>query len=407
MSSAVDSEQAPVPSHVPANLVLEFDAYRPMKGEKSYHEAFYREMADGAPDIFWSPYNGGHWIITKRKYLQEAFADYDRFTSEEGAAVDGIQPPGRPKFVPIESDPPMQQVYRKLFSPAFIAPALKEQEKVGRALAIELIEAFKPKGACEFVTEFAQHLPIKIFMKMVDVPEEDRLTLLPLAGAMVADEKMSKNEAALQITKYAGELIAERMRNPGDDLISKIATSEIEGRPIEMHEAVGVTTLLLIGGLDTVASMMGHLMNFLASSPDHRKQLIDDPSLIPGATEEFLRRFALTNPARTVKRDIEFHGVGMRKGDKVMLSTPFGALDTEDYPDPMTVDYARKSNAKTTFGAGPHVCPGSMLARVEIKILLEEWLSRIPDFEVDPADMPRIRTGVNGSFEYLPLVWRA
>ncbi|MEJ2800189.1 cytochrome P450 [Sphingopyxis sp. CCNWLW8] len=146
-------------------------------------------------------------------------------------------------------------------------------------------------------------------------------------------------------------------------------------------------------------------MHFLAGSPAHRHQLAEDPSISGAAAEEFLRRFALTNPGRTVVADMDFHGVAMKAGDKVMLATPFGAVDPRDYDDPLCVDFTRKSNTKTAFGAGPHVCPGSMLARIEIKILLEEWLPRIADFALDPNDPPRFRTGVNGSVEKLPLVW--
>lgn len=394
-----------VPDHVPAHLVVDFDAYRPMKGEAFYHEPYAR-MQGKVPDIFWSPYNGGHWVLSRRDYLAEAFADPARFTSSQGASVDKVRAPGDPLLAPIEMDPPEQQTFRRLFAPAFIVPALKEREKEARALAIELIEGLKPRGRCEFVTEFAQHLPIRIFMRMVDLPEADRLELLPLANAQVAADGPKEEKLAL-LFRYAGQRVAERAAHPGDDLISRIATAQIDGRPITLHEAVGVTTLLLIGGLDTVASMMGHIMHFLAGSPEHRHQLAADPGLSAAATEEFLRRFALTNPGRTVVRDMDFHGVAMRAGDKLMLATPFGAVDPRDYPDPLRVDFARKSNSKTTFGAGPHVCPGSMLARIEIKILLEEWLPRIPDFALDPQEAPRFRTGVNGSVERLPLVWQA
>jgi cytochrome P450 len=241
---------------------------------------------------------------------------------------------------------------------------------------------------------------------MVDIPDEDRLTLLPLANAQVAADAPKEEKLAL-LFQYAGKRVAERAANPGDDLISKIATAEIDGRPITLHEAVGVSTLLLIGGLDTVASMMGHVMHFLAGSPEHRHQLAQDPSLSSAAAEEFLRRFALTNPGRTVTEDMTFHGVDMRAGDKVLLATPFGAVDPREYDDPLRVDFSRKSINKTTFGAGPHVCPGSMLARIELKILLEEWLPRIADFSIDPRDPPRFRTGVNGSVERLMLVWDA
>jgi len=318
--------------------------------------------------------------------------------------VDKVMDKDAPRLAPIEADPPSQQVYRKLFASAFTVAALKEREKEARALAIELIEDLAPRGRCEFVTEFAQHLPIKIFMRMVDIPEEDRLTLLPLANAQVAADA-PKEETMAQLFAYCAQRVAERMKAPGDDLISKIATAEIDGRPITMHEAIGVSALLLIGGLDTVASMMAHIMHFLAGSPEHRHALVANLGLSAAATEEFLRRFALTNPGRTVVSDIDFHGVAMKAGDKVLMCTPFGAVDPREYADPLAVDFARKSINKTTFGNGPHVCPGSMLARIEIKILLEEWLPRIPDFALDPETPPRFRTGVNGSIDRLPLVW--
>lgn len=408
MISSAAPAVSPPPVHVPAELVMDFDAFRPMDGDETYHEAYARWLGRGLPELFWSPYNGGHWVAAGRECQSQVFADYEKFTSRLGASVDSPisadEDAARPRLAPIEEDPPRQQLFRKLFSSAFVATAVRQREEEVRNLAIELIEELKPKGSCEFVTEFAQHLPIKIFMRMVDLPDSDRLDLLPLAQAQVAVD-MPKQEMLAKLFEYVGMRVAERMQAPGDDLISKIATAEIEGRPITPHEAIGVCALLLIGGLDTVASMMGHIMQFLAGSPEHRQQLIDNPALVPGAVEEFLRRFALTNPGRTVVSDVVFRGVELRKGDKIMLATPFGALDPREYEDALAVEFTRKSGAKTTFGAGPHVCPGSMLARAEIKVLLEEWLERIPDFAIDPNSPPRIRTGVNGSVEHLRIVW--
>jgi cytochrome P450 len=241
---------------------------------------------------------------------------------------------------------------------------------------------------------------------MVDLPEADRLVLLPLANAQV-EADAPKEEMLAQLFSYVAGKVVERQANPGDDLISRIVRSEINGAPIALNEAVGVTALLLIGGLDTVASMLGHVFHHLALHPRQRQALIDNPELIDGAVEEFLRRFALTNPGRTIRGDIEFHGVAMKAMDMIVLATPFGAIDPDDYEDAMTVDFTRKSGTKSTFGAGSHVCPGSMLARLELKIVLEEFLPRIPDFALDPKDAPEIRTGVNGSFAKLPLVWAA
>ncbi|MCX7865269.1 MAG: cytochrome P450 [Novosphingobium sp.] len=403
-------EKVERPAHVPQALVFEFDAFRPMQGEETYHEAYARWIERGVPELFWTPFNGGHWIAASRECLAEVASDYERFSSRFGASIDSPRTDAddetRPRLAPIEEDPPRQQEFRRLFAPAFTAIAVKQREDEVRTLAIELVGSLAPRGRCEFVTEFAQHLPIKIFMHMVDLPEEDRLTLIPLAQAQVAADAPKAEKMAL-LVEYVAKRVAERMQSPGDDLISRIVSSQIGGRPITFQEAIGVCSLLLIGGLDTVASMMGHIMHFLACSPPHRHALIADPTLVPGAVEEFLRRFALTNPARTVTRDLIFRGVTLKAGDKIMLATPFGAVDPRAYEDPLQVDFSRKSANKTTFGAGPHVCPGSMLARAEIRVLLEEWLKRIPDFELDPSDPPRVRTGVNGSMEHLPLIWQA
>ena len=128
-----------IPHHVPGDLVVDFDAYRPMHGEHFYHEPHAR-LQTKVPDIFWSPYNGGHWILTRRDHLAEAFADYSRFTSTFGASVTPTRPPNAPKLAPIELDPPLQQQFRRLFAPAFTVVALKEREIEARALAVELIE---------------------------------------------------------------------------------------------------------------------------------------------------------------------------------------------------------------------------------------------------------------------------
>lgn len=396
-----------IPSHVPPELVVDFDAYRPIAGNEDYQTAYSRLSDAAIPDIFWSPYNGGHWILKRREHIMEAFADHDRFTSRNGVSVDSRNQANnglRPRLTPIEEDPPRQQTYRKLFASAFTALGVKELEKEARALAIELIEGFAPKGRCEFVTEFAQHLPIRIFMRMLGLPEEDRLRLLPLAAMQVSANE-NKAAAMTELAGYIAQRVAERRGKPGEDLISQIANADVEGELIKIEDAIGVCLLLLIGGLDTVATMMGQIMRFLAQSPEHRQALCHDEKLLPNAIEEFLRRFSLTNPARAVVKNMDFHGVAMRAGDMVMLSTPTGAVDLSTYADPLRVDFSRKSPTKATFGAGPHVCPGSMLARAEIKVMLQEWLSRIPDFSIDPNDTVKISTGVNITVDHLPLIW--
>ena len=185
-----------VPAYVPSELVVDFDVYRPLQAGFGYFESFKAIRDRGLPDIFWSPFNGGHWVSCRRAHQIEIFADSARFSSEHSLTAPRDTSP-RSKLMPIEADPPLQTKYRALFASAFTSRAIRHLEQGARALAIDLVEALRPRGGCEFVTQFAQHLPIRIFMDMVDLPEADRLVLLPLANAQVEadapkDEMLAK-----------------------------------------------------------------------------------------------------------------------------------------------------------------------------------------------------------------------
>ena len=163
--------------------------------------------------------------------------------------------------------------------------------------------------------------------------------------------------------------------------------------------------LLLVGGLDTVASAMGFAARFLATSEAHRRELIEHPERIPDAVEELLRRFPVVNAGRVVVRDMEYKGVEMRAGDQIIMPTTLHGVDDRKFDDPLKVDFARPTPIHSTFGNGAHRCPGSLLARTELKIFLEEWLKRIPDFRIKPGTTPQVRAGVNATLCSLQLVW--
>lgn len=397
---------APRPDHVPAELVVDFDVYLPLGPGDDYHDPHIRLHAQGVPPIFWSPHNGGQWVVTQRDLMYRMFADAENFSSEKLVAPKEMSPDDFKQY-PIQLNPPEHGIYRSLFASAFFLPAVKKREDEVRALARSLAEELAPRGGCEFVFDFAQHLPMKVFMGMVDLPEDDRIELIAMADAVVGPHSGDKYAAFAAINAYIGKVVDARMATPGDDLISKVATSTVHDRPITRYEAVSVCSLLLIGGLDTVASILGHMMHYLARRPDHRRQLVEHPELIPAATEEVLRRFALTNPGRMIARDVEYEGVSFRKGEMIAFATPFGAVDPSAYDNAAEMDFTRKSPTSTTFGNGAHRCPGNMLARAEIRVMLEEWMPRIPDFQLDPDRPPVVRTGVNGSFASLNLLWDA
>lgn len=397
----------PVPGHVPRERVVDFDIYRPPVEASDYHAGFRGLYASGAPDVLWTPRYGGHWIIRRSADLQEAFADFERFSSLAGVVPREHSPPMDRRVLPVQSDPPEHTAFRALISPAFGPGAVARREAEVRQLAIALIEQLRPRGRCEFVAEFAQHLPIRVFMGMVDLPESDRLTLLQLVEPLFDVDAPDKMRVFAGLQQYLGPIVDARREQPGSDLISQILGKKVDGRAITRDEALRLLTVLMIGGLDTVASMMGFVMHFLATHAAHRQRLIDDPAVIPAAVEEFLRRFAMTNPGRVVARDCEFRGVQLRAGDMVMLATPSGAIDPERFAGADEVDFDRAGAAHTTFGSGPHRCPGAYLARTEIVVLLQEWMARIPAFDLDAAEPPVVRTGINGRFARLGLRWTA
>ncbi len=393
------------PAHVPPELVREFDLYN-IKAKNAEWQLAVRDQihAEGMPDIFWTPCNGGHWVPTRAPLIQEGLKDATRFSSRRITPIPDTNP--SPPFVPLMIDPPDHAKYRSLIMP-FLSP--KEVQRLGedaRQLTISLIEGFYDKGQCEFIEDFATHLPIAIFMSIVDLPERDRLPLLAIANTLVRGMDLEKQAQAREdMAAYAMALINERRTNPGKDLISAAATARIDGELLSDNIMLGMVTLLLTAGLDTVASMLAFFTRFLADNPGHRRQLIDNPELIPDAVEEMLRRFPIANLGREVIEDTELGGAQLKAGDFVLFPTVAFGMDAKHFENADQVDFKRANKIHETFGDGAHRCMGSMLARAELRVFLEEWLKRIPDFRVKPGtELEVLNMGVAG-INYLPLEW--
>lgn len=391
-----------IPPHVPPELVFDFDLYNVPGVEQDYQLALKRLHDEGRPDIFWTPRNGGHWVVTRGEDMYGFFADHEHFSSRTLTVPKLEHQP----LYPIFADPPEHAAYRALIAPAFSPKAVAGLESKARALAIELAEDIAPRRECEFIADFAQHLPIEVFMGIVDLPAEDRTMLLGWADAMVRpDTPETPLQVIQKIFAYMKAKIAERRARPGDDLISKLTQGQVFGRPLTDEELVGMCSLVLIGGMDTVASAMGFAAHFLAKSPEHRRQLIEHPELIPKAVDELLRRFPIVNQGREVKQDYQYKNIPFKQGDMIVMLTTLHGLDERKFPDPLAVDFNRPTPIHSTFGNGPHRCPGSNLGRTELRVFLQEWLKRVPDFHVAPGQKVGMRSGVNGTIYRLPLAW--
>ena len=353
-------------------------------------------------DSVWSPYNGGHWIATRAVDIEVIQKDHQRFSH----ARVNIPPGQDPALVPLELDPPEHTAYRALITPAFLPQAIAAMEGDIRLLTVELIEGFAGKGECEFISEFAKMLPIVIFLRLVDLPQEDRLQLLEMTELAVRGTVEERHQSQQMLAGYIGKWIENRRHNPGTDLISLIVNAKVDGEPIAPQRMFGLLVVVIFGGLDTVAAMMGFVCRYLAEHPAERRRLVEEPELILTAVDELIRRHGVTNTARVVIEDMHLNGVYLKRGDSIQVPNALFGLDERRFSDPMVIDFQRKPVLHAAFGNGPHRCPGSFLARMEIKVFLQEWLKRIPDFELVAEDPPRCASGMVNGLLHLPLRWK-
>lgn len=397
----MDAKAATIPPNVPPGLVVDFDYNNPPGWESGIQEAWHRLHA--GPDIFWTPHHGGHWVVTRAEDVEHIMKTYEVF-SNKGMTIPPIPTPYRK--LPLEEDPPESTPFRNLIQPFFLPKAIQTLEADARQLSISLIEGFKGKGECEFMSEFAHLLPIVIFLKMVNLPLEDRTLLLDIAERSTRGTTVEmRMQAQGDLMMYLEKWIVERQARPGNDLISKIVNATINGQPISGTDARGLLSIVVFGGLDTVASALGYFAHFLAQHPEHRRQLVEDPELIPGAIEELLRKYGVASTGRMLTRDLEYKGISFRKGDLVWVQHMMYGLDDHKYPDPLKIDFKRPNVLHGAFGFGVHRCPGSFLARTELKVFLQEWMKRIPDFRVKKGAKAEARPGSVTSMLTLPLEW--
>lgn len=399
--------QASRPDHVPLELVREFDFYN-IPGSAEDIQAAYAAFSKSAPDIFWTPYNGGHWVATRGEDIMEMQRDYARFSHRQ--IVLPPMPEQTPRQIPLEIDPPEHSRYRRPLMQALLPGVVRELESSVREVAVETIEHLKPKRECEFVEAFAKVLPIHVFLRLVEIPIADKPYLMTLAEDAVrgrtAEVRLQSHNA---MGAYLLKWVRMRREAPGTDLLSKLVNVEVGGERICEAEAVSYASLVLFGGLDTVAGMISFFACFLARNPGHRRQLVEslhDDAFLTNAIEELIRRHGLANTARVINDDFVYKGVAFRKGDRILPANLFVGLDASLNADPLVVDFTREKPVHAAFGTGPHACPGAVLARRELKIFLQEWLTRIPDFEITPGTRPVMATGMVNGVLRLDLSWQ-
>jgi cytochrome P450 len=394
-----------IPATVPPELVREadFDALTAI-GDDPWRAV--ARLHDGPPVIWMTEANYGRpgWVLTRSDVIAEAFIDWEHFSSERpGMIADMLGEPVR--LNPIEIDPPRHHHYRRVLNPFFTPKAVRDFDEPVRQVCRELIAGFRDRGGCEFVDEFAVPFPSYVFLDLMDMPRDRLADFIGWQNDLMrAPDPMQRVAAARAIYGYLKAHMLAQQEKPTNDFLRAMVSAEIEGRPIDYYELMGMFYVLYVGGLDTVYSTIGWIMHHLATHPDLQRRLRADPSLLPQAVEEFCRAFSVVVTHRSVREDFEFHGVPMKKGDEVNLPIMLASRDPAAWPDPHVIDIDRKPR-HIAFGTGTHNCVGVNLAKRELRIVIEEFLAAFGDIRLEPGKAPRHHTGRTFGFDYLPLVW--
>ena len=334
----------------------------------------------------------GVWVPTRYEDLAAIAHDHVRFSSRTILVTDRAESPHDLGFhaPPITEDPPYHTDVRRLLLPVFSPAVVAAYEPITRAMADELIDGFIDDGACDAAVDYAQHVPIKVITRMLGIPDSDHAKFRDWIHRLVEESPLAGDGvfgAIFEIGGYLAGHLEDHRTTPRDDIITHLLDARMpDGRPLTDQEILGVCILLLLAGIDTTWSAIGASLLHLATHLDDRQRLIDDPTLIHSATEEFLRVFAPVTMAREVVEDTEIGGCPMRTGDRLLLPFPAANRDPEvfDRPDDVVLD--REVNRHLAFGVGIHRCLGSNLARMELRVAIQTWLERIPDFELTDPD---------------------
>jgi cytochrome P450 len=409
-TEVLEKHRSDIPDHVPADRVYEVDMFAPDGIEEGFHEAWGRLLEPGIPELIYTPLTGGHWIATRGELIDEIYRDPTRFSSE----IIFLPKEAGEKYamVPTRMDPPEHTPYRKVLDKGLNHSAIRRTEEQVRRTAAELIDGFVEDGRCDFPTQYAGIFPVRVFLAMCDLPESDAPMLAELANDMTRPPGRTPSEQAAALDKanqgffeYVTPLIAARRGGSGTDMITTMLNSDVNGAPMEDDKALGLISLLLLGGLDTVVNFLSFMMLYLARNPDAVDELREDPLKLQRSAEEMFRRFPVVSDGRMVAYDMEYRGVQLKKGDMILLPTPLHGLDPSANDQAWTLKPGRTGINHSTFAQGPHRCAGMHLARMEVIVTLQEWLKRIPRFHLAPEAKPVFHSGIIGTVENVPLVW--
>jgi len=355
---------------------------------------------DGHKTVFLSKYADVAWALKHPEYFS--------------SAPEAINIGQEQKLIPLQVDPPEHAPYRRLLDPEFSPKKMAALEADARTLVNGLIDEFIDSGRCNFHHDFATPLPSGMFLALMGLSMDDLPMFLRWRDETIRpDVEPNDFDGAAAIRERVGHEINEYFEarldecrsTPADTLLGRIAVGEIDGRPLTREEMLGICHLLMLGGLDTVTATLDCAIVNLARDDEQRRALASDSSVVAPAVEELLRHETpVMMVVRVLKQDCEIGGVQLQAGDHATVLIGAANGDGEEFDAADVCNFARGANRHLAFGAGPHRCLGSHLARLELRVALEEWHRRIPDYRLADGADPQYSGGIRQA-EDLPLVW--
>jgi cytochrome P450 len=397
----------PIPDHVPPELVY---AARITEGEEflAAPHKFMAELHDKAPPIFFSPgtpHAAPAWQLLK---YDDAFfvLRHPEFFTSAGSGPFPRDPDDYFNIIPLEIEPPHHRKYRAIVDPLVSPKTIGTLETSIRALANDLIDQFIDKGECEFAKDFGRPLPVGVFLDIMGLPRDMMDEFVRWAmGLLHAQDRTIAQQVMNEVTAYLSQVIKEKAANPDGGAVSAIVHGKPGGEPMSPKEIFGFVFFLFIAGLDTVFATLNNIFVWLAENPDRRQEIIDTPDNINNVVEELLRVFTVTFSGRTLTQDHELRGIQMKKGDRVTSILPSCNFDPDIFPDPQKIDFNRPRKPTLAFAGGVHSCMGAHLARLEIKICIQEFLRRIPNFQLKEGTKIEYWPGGVVGPKVVPLSW--
>ena len=382
------------------------DVNRP-SAEGGWHFDNFDRKREEAPVHQGLANNHDFFLITRMDDIRSSFQNAKVFSNR---SVVPSEPDPPYLWIPEMLDGQIHTTWRQLLGPLFSPAAIAALEPNVRKRFAEILDTVADRGECDFVQDVALLFPNTIFMDIMGLPRADAElfqqweTTILHGGYGDPDTLNRQFEAMMAVTGYFTELIAERRKTPSSDLLSTALSWKIDGKAIPDEDMLGFCLLMFMAGLDTVAAQLSYSFWHLARHDADRRRIATEPALIPTAIEEFLRYYSFVTPGRKVTEDIEVAGCPIKAGQMVYMPLVSANRDPREFDDADKVIIDRDVNRHIAFGAGPHRCLGSHLARQELRVAFEMWHERIPEYRLEPGSTV-VEHGGQIGLDHLRLVW--